>query len=285
MGFKVFSFWWVLPLALLGLAFGFYGRNLLDKSALHGITRDLGVPSSPDIEVYDPSLVSGLPETAQRYFNFSLQPGAKLYRNVRLEMHGELGLGDKTQPNYFPFTATQFIVPARGFTWALRANQFPMLIGGSDVLWDDQSWTRFWLFGVVPVARAGGDDDHFMSAEGRLLVEMAAWCPAALLPQNGIEWTQEGQNIARAWRTSSTGRHWVDIHLNAAGQPKAYVIDRWSNANAKGQYVLQPFGGTPHAFIDIDGIKIAGHVDVGNHFGKEAFFPFFKARLDQVEFF
>lgn len=285
MGVKMITLWWILPLVILGLVLGFYGRNLLDKAELHQITQDLDTPVRQDVETYDPALVSDLPEAAQRYFNFSLQPGAKLYRNVRLEMHGELGLGDKAQPNYFPFTATQFIVPDRGFTWALRSNSFPMLISGSDMMWDDQSWTRFWLFGIVPVARDGGSDDHFKSAEGRLLVELAAWSPGALLPQNGVTWTQEGPNIARAWLTTSTGRHWVDVHLNEDGQPKAYVIERWSNANAEGQYRPQPFGGTPSTFITIEGTKIAAQVDVGNHFGTEDYFPFFKASLDKIEFF
>ncbi|WP_424983272.1 DUF6544 family protein [Maritalea sp. S77] len=285
MTFKL-SYLWLLPLTVLFVAaLAFYARNIADKWQVAQLTAHIAESPVSAADVYDPHMVADLPEAAQRYFNFSLRTGAPLKQNLRLTMEGQLGLGNAEHPNYFPFGATQTIVPDRGFTWVLHSKGLPMVISGSDMMWDNQSWTRFWLYGLVPVARMGGSEDHFKSAEGRLLVELAAWNPAALLPQNGVEWTQEGQNVARAWITTSTGRHWVDIRLKGAGVPMAYEIARWSNANPKGVYQPQPFGGTPLKFTEIGGITIASQVDVGNHFGTADYFPFFRATLTEIEFF
>lgn len=285
MSFKLIYIWFLPPLALVLAAGTLYAVNVADKWQLQRINSSAQDMATPTVEQYDPQMVAGLPKAAQRYFAFSIQPGTKLQTRVRLQMQGELGLGDNDTPNYFAFTARQIIVPEKGFTWALRSKGFPMVIGGSDVMWGDQSWTRFWLYGLVPVAREGGTKDHFRAAEGRYLIELAAWSPAALLPQYGVEWEEVDANKARAWVTTSTGRHGIEISIDERGAPTAYKIERWSNANPAGQFQHQPFGGTPERFVDIDGMQIAQKVIVGNHFGTPDYFPFFKAELTQIEFF
>lgn len=285
MTFKLTHLLLLPAIVLLVAALAMYARNVADKWQVNQLTANIDAASSTRLGTYDPQMVADLPDVAQRYFNFTFRAGAALKQNLRLKMDGQLGLGDSKQPNYFPFRASQIIVPERGFTWQLHSKGLPMVISGSDMMWEKNSWTRFWLYGVIPVARMSGSEDHFKSAEGRLLVELAAWSPAALLPQNGVIWTQEGEDIARAWITTSTGQHWVDIHLNAAGAPTAYVIARWSNVNPDGIYRQQPFGGTPLKFIEVDGVTIAQQVDVGNHFGTADYFPFFRATLTDIEFF
>ncbi len=74
------------------------------------------------------------------------------------------------------------------------------------------------------------------------------------------------------------GRHGIEISMDARGAPTAYRIKRWSNANPAGTFQYQPFGGTPEQFIDVDGIRVAQKVNVGNHFGTPDYFPFFLKR-------
>lgn len=285
MSFKLIYIWFLPPLLLILAAGTLYALNVADKWQLQRINSSVGDSTVPAPERFEPQMIDALPAAAQRFFTFSIQPGTQLHTNVRLQMQGELGLGDNAAPNYFEFTARQLIVQGKGFTWALRSKGFPMVIGGSDAMWGDQSWTRFWLYGLMPVAREGGTEDHFRAAEGRYLIELAAWSPAALLPQYGVEWEEIDTNTARAWVTTSTGRHGIEISMDARGAPIAYKIDRWSNANPAGQFQYQPFGGTPERFVDIDGMQIAQKVVVGNHFGTPDYFPFFKAELTKIEFF
>lgn len=47
--------------------------------------------------------------------------------------------------------------------------RFHRSLYGSDGLANGCSWTRFWLSGTLPVARAGGDDNHLRASFGSYL--------------------------------------------------------------------------------------------------------------------
>ena len=81
-------------------------------------------------ERFDRAMVEDLPEAARRYFDYTITPGTPLSSIVMLEMEGKLGLGDKGNPGYRDFRASQILAPPRGFVWRLDAGA----IGGSDGL-------------------------------------------------------------------------------------------------------------------------------------------------------
>jgi hypothetical protein len=122
--------------------------------------------SGPD-QMFDPALVSGLPDPARRYFLFAIAPGTRLSRAAELEITGELSLGTRQQPDYMPMQARQILAGPGGFVWRIRAGWRAMWVSGSDGYAEGRGWTRFWLYGLVPVARAGGDEDYARSAAGR----------------------------------------------------------------------------------------------------------------------
>jgi len=62
-------------------------------------------------------------------------------------------MGDRGNPNYLDFSATQVLAVPEGFVWKMRARGGLMRLSGSD----SHRWTRFWLMGLLPVARMGGD--------------------------------------------------------------------------------------------------------------------------------
>jgi hypothetical protein len=70
-----------------------------------------------------------------------------------------------------PMSAEQILAAPHGFVWKFNAGDGLMRVSGSDVASDSVSWSRFWLLGVVPVARAGGNPDHSRSAFGRYVAE------------------------------------------------------------------------------------------------------------------
>ena len=234
--------------------------------------------SLPYNEIFDQKMVADAPEPARRYFTYMIASGARLYQSVHLEMSGELGFGTKEKPTYRPFTATQILAPPNGFVWRVKAGA----ISGSDGALTGQSWTRFWLFGVLPIVRVADDADHLRSANGRLIAEAAFWAPASLLPGKHIIWEAAGPNTARANISFGGFQHSVEIELAANGEPRSVLIQRWSNVNDEKIYRLQPFGGVLTDFRDFNEYRLPTRIEGGNHFGTEKYFPFFKANIKEI---
>jgi hypothetical protein len=59
---------------------------------------------------------------------------------------------------------------------------------------------------------------------------------------------------------------------------------RWSNANPEGVHRIQPFGGVLSDFREVQGFLVPFHVEAGNWFGTDDYFPFFTADLTEVLF-
>ena len=227
---------------------------------------------------YDPQMVRSLPDPAQRYFNFSIAPGAPLVPAVELAMRGELGLGSIDDPRYTPMSAIQILAPPHGLVWRVGVGA----ISGSDGATGSTSWTKFWLFGLVPVVRVSDDQDHHRSAFGRVVAEGAFWTPAMLLPGSHVRWETIDENTARAIVSYGKFEQEVDVTVAANGQPKHVVIARWSNENSNREYQLQPFGGYLGDFREFEGYMLPTSVEGGNHFGTDQYFPFYKAKVSEI---
>lgn len=260
---------------LLLLALRFADRRRED-AAWRGLIRLAGNGA----DCFDPAMVDQLPGPARRYFRYTISAGAPLYRAVELGMSGRIGLGTKDKPGYRPMRAEQILAPPYGLVWKLRTGQ----ISGSDGLTPDTSWTRFWLFGLIPVVRAGGNADHHRSAFGRVVAEGAFWAPASLLPGQFVRWEPVDDSTARAVVRCGALEQAVDITVAEDGQPTRVLIQRWSNANADAVFREQPFGGSLSAFQTFQGYRLPTRVEGGNHFGTEAYFPFFQAEVRSIHF-
>lgn len=235
-------------------------------------------PQSPAL--FDPSMVADLPAPARRYFSYTIAPGTPLYTVAQISMTGKIGNGTKDAPGYMRMTANQTLAAPHGFLWEMSARNDVIRMAGSD----SGAWTRFWLWGLAPVVRAGGTDDHQRSAFGRYAAEAVFWTPAALLPGPGISWDAVDANTARA--TISTGDLVQDLNVtvDAEGRPTVVQFMRWSDANPDKTFRLQPFGGTLSSFETFDGFTVPTHVEAGNFFGTEDYFPFFVANVTDLRF-
>ncbi|RKF05741.1 hypothetical protein DEM25_014180 [Oceaniradius stylonematis] len=229
---------------------------------------------------FSPDMVAGLPEPAQRYFLYTIAEGTPLRTITIIEMEGQLGRGDSNRSHFDPMQACQVLAPPHGFVWQVRAGA----IRGSDAATPDISWTRFWLFGLVPVVRISGDADHFRSAFGRTVAEAAFWTPAALLPGPNVRWEALDADSARAIVSFAGLEQSVDIIVDSQGQPTSVVIARWSDVNADKVYQVQPFGGTTSDFREFGGYRLPTRIEGGNWFGTDDYFPFFKADVTSISF-
>ena len=247
-----------------------------DREAMHQLMSVQPVQPAP----FDPRMTSDLPEPARRYFLYTIKPGTPLYRVAKISMSGRFGMGTRTKPGYIPMKATQILAMPAGFIWKMRARRGLMMLSGSD----SESWTRFWLMGLLPVARMGGNPDHTRSAFGRYVAEAVFWTPAAVLPGPGVEWEQVDTDCARLIVRHRDLVQSVDVTVAPDGQPTRVCFDRWSNANPEKQHRLQPFGGYLSEFHSFAGFRLPTHVEAGNHFGTDQYFPFFVADVTEVLF-
>ena len=249
-----------------------------------GVWRKLVATADDSVPAFEPSMVDVLPEPARRYFLFTIRLGTPLHTVSEIQMGGEMGLGDKENPNYQPMRGHQILAPPRGLVWKVTSGHGGMRLIGSDGFDGERSWTRFWLLNILPVVRVGGDGDHARSAFGRVVAEAVFWAPAALLPQNGTNWEAVDDNTARATVSLKGFTQTVDVSVAEDGQPVMVVIPRWSNANPEKTYQVQPFGGFLSEFREFDGFRIPTRVEGGNFIGTVDYFPFYKAEVESVRF-
>lgn len=268
---------------IVAAALGFWTQSR-DRAQATRVWAALEAAHEADPLRYDPAMVAGLPEVAQRYFARAIVPGTPLHRMVRLEMEGSFIMNG----NPMPMTARQILAPpAQGFVWQADVGAGLMRFGGSDGYHlaggVEESWTKFWLHGLVPLARVGGTDDHARAAATRVMLE-AVWAPASLLPQFGSEWVQTGPDSAEIRFADTQGIEPMQITLDPEGNPIEVWALRWSDANPETAYRLQPFGGRMLEMQRHQGFLVPSQVELGNMFGTPDYAPFFLATITRAEF-
>jgi hypothetical protein len=257
-----------------------------DAKLRAGLVAAAGAVSAPP---FDPVMLDGLPEPAQRYFLFAMEPGTPLYTAAAIEMGGELSLGTGDDPRYQDMRADQVIAPPHGFVWQVRMGG-AMRVTGSDALGPDGSWSRFRLLDGVPVGRVSRDRDHRRSSFGRMVGEGLFWTPAAFLPAaragwDAIEWRDVDADTAEVRVRAGDLEQSARVTVAGNGRPLRVVFERWSDENVEGVYRLQPFGGDLSEFATFDGFRLPTRVIGGNHYGTDLYHPFFQAKVETVSFF
>jgi hypothetical protein len=273
----------VTALLIAAVALGLWVHSR-DQSQMRVVWAALEAAREADPPRYDPTMTTDLPEVAQRYFARAIEPGTPLHRVVRLQMEGSFIMSG----NPMPMTARQILAPpAQGFVWQAEVGEGLMRFAGSDghhrAQGSEESWTKFWLHGLIPLARIGGTDDHARAAATRAMME-AIWAPATLLPQFGAKWTQTGPDRAEIRFAHAPGLAPLQITFDAQGDPVEAVSLRWTDANPEKAYRLQPFGGRMLETGIHQGFRIPVRVEMGNMFGTPDYAPFFLVTISRAEF-
>ena len=263
--------WVAVGAGVTGIAMGLWS-SARDAQSTQAVWDAFLSQREPEPASFDPAMVADLPEIGQRYFASAIAPGAPLHRIVRLEMEGSLILNGRAMP----MRADQILAPSHGFVWRAHA-------GSNGYRAGQTSWTRFWLWGVVPVARVADTGDHARAAAARLVMK-TVWAPATLLPQSGAVWTQTGTDQAEVRFPEVPGVEPIHLTLDATGQALEMTTMRWSEANPNRTYRLQPFGGRMLAHGTDQDFSIPTAMEIGNLYGTPDYAPFFRARLTRVAY-
>jgi hypothetical protein len=271
----------VIAIAVALIALGSWRWS--DKYADQAVWTALAAHQPTDPASFDVTMLEGLPAPAQRYFSYAIRPGTPLTTVVEISMQGQFSLGSKTEPNYLPMRAQQILAAPHGFVWQLNAGNGFMRLTGSDAAVDGNSWSRFWLLDLVPVARAGANSDHARSAFGRYVAEAVFWTPAAILPGNQIRWEAIDESTARVTVTHLELEQSVDLTIDAEGKLSKVSLQRWSNTNSAQTFRLQPFGGYLSEYRDFNGFRLPTRIEAGNFFETDSYFPFFRVNVTAIQ--
>ncbi len=229
---------------------------------------------------FDPTMLAELPAAARRYFEHSVEPGAPLFRAVRLRMHGEIKLGA-----WRPFEAEQVIRWGRGLVWRAKAKMLPLVaIKGHDAFVDGVGEMRWKLLGVIPVMTAGGPDIS-RSAAGRAEIEHI-FVPTSLLDPS-VEWSagEDDEHVELDVRVTGDTGH-LRMRVDERGSLREISMQRWGKPEG-GEYHEVAFGG----YLDEDrrfgALTVPTRIRVGWYFDSDRFVEegeFFRATIDAMEF-
>ena len=274
----------VAIIALVAVAYLLWShRRAIDEAESAWATIAASAEQQTSDAVFDPAMVAGLPEVAQRYFLHAIAPGTPLRTTVTLRMEGQFLLGDRDSSQSYAMVARQILSPPAAFVWLPVMRSGLLAITGSDGLLDGKAWTQFWINSLVPVVNAQSTPDLVRSAQFRSAME-SIWVPAALLPRDGIGWEAGGADKAIVTISTFENPIVLELTLGETGALTEVVGLRWSDANPEKTFRLQPFGGTIEAEGVFEGYTIPTLVNVGNLFGTDGFLPFFQAEIVEAKY-
>jgi hypothetical protein len=162
---------------------------------------------------------------------------------VRLVMQGEIRLGGR----WHPFAGEQVISGKQGMIWSATVSLFGFLpIQGSDRIIGGAGRMSWWLFGLLPVARAKGPDVT-RSALARWEGEALAWLPEAASSTSGIR-----------------------VETDSQGRVRSFSFDRWGNPDG-GAWRLLPFGVMVEEERIFAGRTIPSRIRAGWYFDRDRF--------------
>lgn len=229
-------------------------------------------------------MVAHLPEPARGYFRHAIAPGPALSPAVRVEMTGKIRL--QPRASWLLLRARQVLSPHRGFVLRATVGRGLRTFVGGDQYAEGRGAVRFWLWGALPIARAGGGStarDVARSAIGRMAAE-TVWAPAALLPSHGVRWTSPSDDVAVATFSVDGEAVEVTLTLDPAGAVRRVQLRRWGDSTDDGRCAEIPFGAEAAAEDGFGGYTIPTGLAVSWWFGTDRQFEFIRVTVHSASF-
>jgi hypothetical protein len=227
---------------------------------------------------FDVAVLAGLDEPVRRYFIHALTEGAPLARGARLWLGGTIKVGV-----WLRF-ASVWEGDARGFCWRatcglgrlrpLRVHdQFADGVGFMDI----RLRLPLRRLPALKLLRVE-NEDAARSGACRAALE-ALWVPGALLPDRGVTWRAEADDVVVATWEVPPERPELQISIGPDGAVTSYRAQRWHDS--KSGYL--PFGAEVHAERTFAGATIPSRITAGWGHDTPSWAPFFRAELVAVE--
>jgi hypothetical protein len=229
--------------------------------------------TAPGPERFHARLLTGLDEPVQRFLTHALHEGAALGRPTRLRMTGTIKVGA-----WLPFTA-DWDGDARSFRWHARVG--PRRLAPLEVVdryADAAGVMEGRLLGRIRLFDAH-DEDVMRSAAVRAALEGAYWAPGCLLPQHGVTWRAESDDVIVATWDVPPERPDVRLRIDAHGALRAGSALRWGKPGGMQEHDYVPMGGEVHAERRFGDLVVPSRITAGWFFGTPRYAPFFRAEV------
>jgi hypothetical protein len=245
----------------------------VSSRAEHGTHHPLHIsPPVPDAAArFEPRLIAGLDEPVRRYFAHAIADGASLAPWARLALSGHVRVG-----MWLRFRSV-WEGDGSSFSWDATAGPGPLpLLHVHDRFADGVGSMAIRL--RPPLRRLSElellhaeNADVARSGAGRAALE-ALWVPPALLPQRGVSWRAESDDLIVATWSVPPERPELRITIAPDGAVRSYRALRWRSA--KHGYV--PFGADVHAEGTFGAFTLPACLEAGWGHGSDAWSPFFR---------
>jgi len=220
---------------------------------------------------FDPSGAEVLPPAARRWLCHAIEPGAPLYRQASIAMHGEIRIG-----RWRPFTATQSLAPGRGYRWAADTSIMGLPVSGYDTYTDGSAQMHWRILGVMPIMSGAGLDIE-LSAAGRLAAE-AVLVPTSLVD---AQWQHVDADHAVYVVSIDGHAHRVLIEVDPQGVLRRVTMQRWGKPAGASGYGFHRFSVAMEAESRFGELTIASRMVAswpdGGTDGE-----FYRAKIDSV---
>jgi hypothetical protein len=231
--------------------------------------------------IFNPESLTNLPETARRYLEHAIKPGAKLATAVRFWMHGEIKLEHK----WHDFTAEEVVCWDRGMIWQAKTWINGLPISGADRVVDGVGHSQWKTFGLVSVVNETGADVT-RSAIGRMQIESV--CLPSMLAHPDVIWTETvgGANPThvKANFTALGEQAELFLTIDRAGRLERVKLLRWGNPEGS-DYRYVDFGGVVAAEAKFGDYTIPTRLNIGWFFDSKQFESegeFFRCAIDKA---
>ena len=231
---------------------------------------------------YDSRELEGLPLPVQRYFRAVLKDGQRIIGVAQFTHTGTFNMGETT-PNWRPFWSSQIVTTRPpGFDWDGRVRMAPGLNAFvHDAYVSAEGLLHATLLGLVTVADVRGTPD---AAAGELLRYLAetVWYPTALLPGQGVHWTEIDENTARATLTDGPTTVSLDFRFGHSG----LIESIYASARPRivdGTVTRMPWRARVWAYDARDGVRIPLEGEVAWVL-PDGPYPYWRGRITSIEY-
>jgi len=233
---------------------------------------------------YVPELerVSDLPAPVQRYFQRALRSGQVMVRRARYTQAGGFRAGGEQSWSALRATQTS-VVNAPGFVWDARISMIPGLLDTQvrDSYSGGRAGMTAKILGLVTMVEAKNAPELAQAALQRHLGE-AVWFPTALLPSQGVVWSELGPNQARATLMDHGIMASLDFQFNQAGEiTGTSTAERFQFRD--GKYVAAPWQSTCGEYAERGGMRIPLRAEVAWIENGRAV-PYWRGTITSIEY-
>lgn len=234
-------------------------------------------PSSIDLEE-----ITTLPPVVQKYFRLVLDDRSPLIHNVELSQTG----GFRAKPEMKSWSAMrakqQFSTSPRGFVWSAEISMLPGVpISICDSYIEGQGAMKGKLLSLVPIINTSNKKALNEAALQRYLAE-AVWFPTALLPSQGVRWSEIDERSAKATITDHGIRVSMEYTFNEKGEiVSVYTPRRYRGTD--GKYIPTPWRGRLSNYTKADGFLIPSYAEAAWLLGEDTY-TYWRADIKKINY-